>query len=138
VSNSSRPKQSKLAKKPREDFPLFPHATGRWAKKVRGKLKYFGKTAVDPQGAAALKLWLDQKDDLLAGRTPRTSGEGLTVAALANSFLTSKAQQRDAGELAPRSFTEYFSSADRCGVRQKATGGRLGGRRLRDPSREPG
>ena len=54
-------------KKPHPDFPLFPHATGRWAKKVRGKLAYFGKCANDPQGQKALALWLDQRDELLAG-----------------------------------------------------------------------
>jgi hypothetical protein len=57
--------------KPRPDFPLFPHAAGYWAKKVRGKRHYFGKVATDPKGEAALDLWLDQKHDLLAGRTLR-------------------------------------------------------------------
>ena len=92
--------RSEKPKKPRKDFPLFPHARGYWAKKVRQKLHYFGKVADDPKGEAALNLWLDQKDDLLAGRTPRsTPGDGLTVASLCNHFLTAKEQQRDAGDI---------------------------------------
>ena len=48
-------------KKPRIDFPLFPHARGYWAKKVRGKLLYFGKVADDPKGEAALQKWADDE-----------------------------------------------------------------------------
>jgi integrase len=108
AANSTR--QAK-PKKPREDFPLFPHARGYWAKKVRQKLHYFGKVADDPKGEAALRLWLDQRDDLLAGRTPRsTPGDGLTVATLCNAFLTAKEQQRDAGDIRPRTFAEYFAN----------------------------
>ena len=77
-------------RKPHPDFPLFAHATDRWAKKIRGKLHYFGKVSTDTQGTAALQKWLDEKDDLLAGRVPRTKREGLTIKHLLNHFLTAK------------------------------------------------
>ncbi|MEE9602963.1 MAG: tyrosine-type recombinase/integrase, partial [Thermoguttaceae bacterium] len=110
MAHSTRPKPAKKPNKPRPDFPLFPHANGRWAKKVRQRLIYFGKWADDPKGAAAVDLWLDQKDDLLAGRTPRVSADGLTVRDLCNRFLTAKELQRDAGDITQRSFADYFAS----------------------------
>src|SRR5258708_767741 len=90
--------------KPHPDFPLFPHATKRWAKKVRGKMHYFGPWD-EPE--AALNKWLEQKDDLLAGRTPRTQADGLTVRELVNRFLSVKLHQVDTGELTARSWADY-------------------------------
>ncbi len=51
--------------KPYPDSPLFPHATGRWAKKIRGRFAFFGPWA-DPEGALA--RYLAQRDELYAGR----------------------------------------------------------------------
>ena len=104
MAKSTRRSRQRKPAKPRRDFPLFPHASGRWAKKVRGKFCYFGKVADDPKGEAALERWLDQKDDLLAGRTPSSGAETLTVADLCNHFLTAKKRQLDPGEITPRTF----------------------------------
>ena len=30
--------------KPHRDFPLTPHGSGRWCKKVKGHFYYFGRT----------------------------------------------------------------------------------------------
>src|SRR3954447_67504 len=95
--------------KPYPEFPLFPHAAGVWAKKIRGKMHYFGPWN-DPGGA--LKKYLEQKDALHAGRTPRPDTEGLTVKDLANHFLNAKQALVDTGELSPRSWTDYRTTAD--------------------------
>lgn len=109
----NRAGKRKGIKKPTRDFPLFVHATGRWAKKVRGRLVYFGKAENDPKGDAALAKWLEQRDDLLAGRKPRVSGDGLTVADLCNRFLTAKYHKLQCAELSPRSFADYKATTDR-------------------------
>ena len=92
--------------KPHPDFPLFAHAAGVWAKKIRGRLHYFGPWA-DSEGA--LNRWLEQKDDLLAGRTPRPKTEGATLRDLANAFMTAKKHLADTGEIALRTYTDYYT-----------------------------
>jgi integrase len=94
---------------PNPDFPLFPHNAGVWAKKIRGKMHYFGPWD-DPDGA--LKRYLEQKDDLHAGRTPRERTEGTTVKDACNHFLNAKQSLVDAGELTPASWREYKAFAD--------------------------
>jgi integrase len=97
--------------KPRPDFPLFPHANGKWAKKVRGKFRYFGKWTDDPKGARAIQKWLDEKEDLLAGREPRPVGDaGPTIKFLCDSYLTHKQSQRDNGEIKPLTFEELLKT----------------------------
>lgn len=95
--------------KPYDDFPLFPHATRRWAKKIRGKLHYFGPWE-DPE--AALKKYLAEKDDLHAGRKPRESAEGVTVRNVVNAFLTHKKSLLDSGELSPHTWAKYETAAE--------------------------
>jgi len=96
--------------KPYPEFPLFPHATRRWAKKVRGKLHYFGSWDDGPD--AALAKYLDQKDAIHAGRKPRPEGGALTVKELVNAFLNTKADSRDAGEIAARTWDDYKAACD--------------------------
>lgn len=110
MAQSTRSTVKDKPSKPHKDFPLFPHATGRWAKKIRGKLCYFGPWA---DANAALQKWLDQKDDLLAGRTPRAGRDGLTIRELVNRFLTSKKHLVDTSELSARMFSSYFATCER-------------------------
>jgi integrase len=96
--------------KPYPDFPLFPHATRRWAKKIRGRLHYFGPWE-DPQGA--IHRYLDQKDALHSGRRPTVKPDAVTMYDLAVAFLQFKKNARDAGELTLRSFNEYTTTTKR-------------------------
>ena len=97
--------------KPYVGFPLTPHPSGRWCKKIRGKLHYFGKIA-EPD--AALERFNREWTYLKDGRTPPAidAGDGCTVRLLCNSFLTSKRAKLDSGELSPRSFQDYFRTCE--------------------------
>jgi len=97
--------------KPTRDFPLYAHRSGSWVKKIRGKLYYFGGWA-DPD--AALKAYLEVRDDLLAGRTPRPRRDNeLTVENLCNLFLASRERLKDTGELSAETYADYLAEAKR-------------------------
>src|SRR4030042_4607688 len=77
--------------KPYKDFPLTPHPSGAWQKKILGRIHYFGRWGRVRNGALeriegdgwkeALEIYKAQADDLHAGRTPRVkaTGEGLKL-----------------------------------------------------------
>ncbi len=106
---NSTPRRRRKPAKPHDDFPLFPHATKRWAKKIRGKTRYFGKVTDDGDFGAskALDVYRRQADDLHSGREPQEAERGLTVAKLINTFLSAKKRAVAAGEITERTFRDY-------------------------------
>jgi integrase len=109
-------------RKPYPTFPLYPHPTGKWAKKIRGSIYYFGNWARRQGGKLvrtagdgwqeALAIYKSQADDLHAGREPsRQSADCLTLKALGDQFLTAKLRKLEAGELDPATFAEYVKFA---------------------------
>jgi integrase len=125
VSESSKSPHVRKADRPQKpypDFPLTPHPHGAWVKKIRGRIHYFGKWGQRVNGKLeripgdgweeALAEYKSQADDLHAGRTPRVTGDGLTLAHLCNHFLTAKLRKKDAGELGGRVFAEYKNVTD--------------------------
>jgi hypothetical protein len=92
----------------RDPNHLTPRGDGRFCKRVRGKLHYFGANGDRDQ---ALKEWLEQKDDLLAGRVPRprlTPPDQITVGEVVNLYVFAMMQRRQAGEITPGTYGDYF------------------------------
>ena len=98
-------------KKPYADFPLTPHPTGRWCKKIRGHLYYFGPIE---NHQAALDKYLAERDDLMAGRAPRPVNSGeVTMADLVNRFMDAKKNRMNAGKITPRSLADCYATGIR-------------------------
>lgn len=100
-------KNSKKPRKPYADFPLYAHAAGVWAKKIRGKVHYFGPWH-DWQGA--LENYLAQKDFLHLGRPAPPPQD--TVADLLNQFIGGKKQNLEIGDITPSTYKEYIATCD--------------------------
>jgi integrase len=102
-------------------FPLTVHPSGRWCKRIRNRLHYFGywrnaDGSIKPDGGdwkTGLELYKSQADDLHAGRTPRTDPDAIDLADLVDRFLTSKRLLLDNDELSPRTFSDYYRCCER-------------------------
>lgn len=114
-------------KKPYAGYPLFAHASGRWAKKIRGRIHFFGRWGhvqagqvvpvddVETSAAGALERFQREWPYLSQGRTPPPvdAGDGCTMRMVCNAFLTSKKNKLESGELSARSFTDYYRTCER-------------------------
>jgi integrase len=97
-TNTSKPE------KPYPEFPLFPHDTKRWAKKIKGRTHYFGPWD-DWKGA--LERFQYENDYLQAGKTPPPQNvDALTVGDLVNTFLEHRDAKVQAGEMTHRVFKD--------------------------------
>ncbi|MGA2034022.1 MAG: tyrosine-type recombinase/integrase [Thermoguttaceae bacterium] len=110
MAKSTTKKSADKPAKPYPDFPLFAHATGRWAKKIRGKLHYFGPW---DNWQDAFTLYQKQAGDLHAGRKPREDPEGITVEDLVSRFLVSKRHLVDTREIVERTLQDYEKTCER-------------------------
>ena len=144
AKSTTKRRTRKVSKPPKPDgFPLTPHNSGLWSKKIKnprtGKTKiwYFTRWGRVYDGSMqrlpddgkqdALKLWLAQKDDLLAGReprvkslddlnpdgTPKENTDVLTLRQLCNKFLIAKDRKLAAGEITSRTRIELKGTTDR-------------------------
>ena len=112
--------------KPYAEFPLFPHATGRWGKKVRQRVHFFGRWGhqcgdrmihvadVQASAANALEEFKRQWPYLAQGRTPppADSKEGCTILQLCTAFLVTKRNRMDGGELSTQSLAGYVRACE--------------------------
>ena len=95
--------------KPPVKFPLFLHRTGQWAKKVRGRMYYFG-TDKDK----ALAKWTHDREYLEKGLpVPAAGVVGCSLRDLANNFLNAKKALLETGELSPRTWRDYYETCER-------------------------
>ena len=104
TDSTSAPKPDK----PYPDFPLFPHATKRWAKKIKGRTHYFGAWG---DWQAALERYQYEVHFLQQGKTPPPQNvDALTVEDLVNHFLDHREAKLKNGELAPVTYRDYKDS----------------------------
>jgi integrase len=104
VESKSLPTKTGVQKpeKPYPGFPLFPHGSGKWGKKINGRTRYFGRWD-DPDGALR---------EYMAATAPiKTSSQSLSLADGLNLFLASQKTKVNRKEMSNRSFLEYCSTA---------------------------
>lgn len=99
--------------KPYSGFPLSAHThTNRWYKTIRGRRHYFGPL---DDWKAALARYEHEAPYWADGATPPPMGEkpdeSKSVRSVINAFMDAKARQVEAGDMTPRTLSEYHAVA---------------------------
>ena len=125
----------------------------RWAKKIRGRLHYFGRWGrkqgerivpvqdVKASAREAVNRYNQQRDDLYDGRVLRPKEDGCyALRTLCNEFLTAKMNKVESGGVVPphaRGLRTDLRSDDHA-LRALLAGGRLAAGRFRGVPEEAG
>ncbi len=89
---------------------------GQWAKKIKRKLGYFGVWA---DADAALPRYLDEVDEIQAGRDPRRTGvvgvyaDTISTYDLCNLYLKRQQRRAESGEVTRRNFSDNLKACRR-------------------------
>ncbi|WP_428304968.1 hypothetical protein [Lacipirellula sp.] len=94
-----KPVHAKKPAKPSATFPLYAHAGGSWAKKIRGKVKYFGPWG-DPGGA--LRRYHAEMAGLVIV-------QGDSVGFYVDQYTAEKEAACSTGDITPTTLAEYKS-----------------------------
>lgn len=101
--------------KDNKDKPIWPypelgkmsaHASGQWAKQIKGKMIYFGRWE-DPDGARRRLLEFMKTVQEKSTATVQALPGEITVSNVVNNFLEAKHKKVESGDLTPRQFVEY-------------------------------
>ena len=115
MSNSTTSSVDSRPAKPSKGFPLFPHRSGQWCKKIKSKAYYFGSWRADPTGQEALAVYEAEEPFLKRGEVPplTVTGEAITFKDVCNLFLESKEQKVKDGEVSELTFNGYLPTCKR-------------------------
>lgn len=105
------PRKNASAGKPYPEFPLTPHASGRWRKVYRGTAYWFGPLY---DWEAALDRYKHDWPYIIAGKRPPAqgvAGEYQTLVDAINIFLAAKDDHRKNGELSDVMLADYLATA---------------------------
>lgn len=103
--------------KPSPDFPLFPHDRGKWAKKIKGKLYYFGRWDAPDEALAEYQQFLadgcKKPNEPVSETLSESTTICMTVRDACNYFLVAREKDLASKQLSHRSFADYKRTGER-------------------------
>lgn len=96
-------------KKPYPTFPMYSHDSGKWAAKICGITRYFGKWS---DWELALEEYNWKAPHWAAGRVPPPMLDGLMLDNVAGDFLASRHSRCRSGEIEASTDGDYVLSVE--------------------------